>query len=117
MKRLLISGICLPLCLVLGGCALFPSALRGMESLALVQALGVDREGDGVRLSMVTAADSSRGEGPVRMSGGGATISDAAEDAASHATSFSAKRAPGRTCRPFCVISAAHARSAWTCRC
>ena len=86
MKRLLISGICLPLCLVLGGCALFPSALRGMESLALVQALGVDREGDGVRLSMVTAADSSRGEGPVRMSGGGATISDAAEDAASHAS-------------------------------
>ena len=85
MKRCLtIITICV-LSLSLGGCALFPSALRGMEALAVVQALGADREGDGVRLSMVTAADSSRGEGPVRMSGGGATIADAAEDAAAHA--------------------------------
>ena len=85
MKRWITIGICALLSLFLGGCALFPSALRGMESLAAVQVLGVDREGDGVRLSMVTAADSSRGEGPVRMSGSGATIADAAGDAASHA--------------------------------
>ena len=85
MKRCLtIITICV-FSLSLGGCALLPSALRGMEALAVVQALGADREGDGVRLSMVTAADSSRGEGPVRMSGSGATIAAAAEDAAAHA--------------------------------
>ena len=68
MKRCLtIITICV-FSLFLGGCTLFPSVLRGMEAL-----------------SMVTAADSSRGEGPVRMSGSGATIADAAEDAAAHA--------------------------------
>ena len=86
MKRCLtIITICV-FSLFLGGCTLFPSVLRGMEALAVVQALGADREGDGVRLSMVTAADSSRGEGPVRMSGSGSTISAAAEDAAAHAS-------------------------------
>ncbi len=85
MRRFLIIIVWLALAPVLSGCTLFPSSLRGVEELAVVQALGVDREGDGLRLSMVTAADSSRGEGPVRMSGRGATIADAAEDAASHA--------------------------------
>ena len=75
--------LCAPL--ALGGCALFPSSLRGVERLALVQALGLDRAEDGLRLSLVTAADSSRGEGPVRMSGRGATIREAQEDAASRA--------------------------------
>ncbi len=86
MKRLIPIIIMVLLTPLLGGCALFPSSLRGMERLAVVQALGVDREtSGGVRLSMVTAADSSRGEGPVRMSGRGVTISAAAEDAAAHA--------------------------------
>lgn len=69
----------------LGGCSPLPSSMSGVERLAVVQALGVDREDGGVRLSMVTAADSTRGEGPVRMSGSGATIAAAAEDAAAHA--------------------------------
>ena len=86
MKRLIPIIIMLPLAVLLGGCTLFPSALRGVEKLALVQVLGLDRESGGVRLSMVTAADSSRGEGPVRLLGRGATISAAAEDAAAHAS-------------------------------
>lgn len=80
MRRALSIMIILSLLLSLSGCTLFPSRLRGVENLAVVQALGLDREGDGLRLSLITAADSSRGEGPVRMSGRGATISDAAED-------------------------------------
>ena len=77
------------LCLLLvslSGCALFPSRLHGVEKLAVVQTLGLDREGDGVVLALVTAADSSRGEGPVRMSGRGPTIESAAKDAASRMT-------------------------------
>ena len=85
MKRFLPIILCCSLLPTLTGCALFPASLRGTERLALVQALGADREGGGVRLALVTAADSSRGEGPVRMSGRGATIQSAAEDAASHA--------------------------------
>lgn len=86
MKRLLPALLLALLAPLLGGCVLFPSALRGVERLAVVQALGVDRESGGVRLSMVTAADSSRGEGPVRLIGRGATIDAAAEDAAAHAS-------------------------------
>ena len=85
MRRFLAILSSAALALSLGGCTLFPSALRGMERLAIVQALGADRESGGVHLSLVTAADSSRGEGPVRMDGRGATIADAASDAAAHA--------------------------------
>ena len=96
MKRCLtIITICV-FSLFLGGCTLFPSVLRGMEALAVVQALGADREGDGVRLSMVTAADSSRGEGPVRMSRP-RTRRRKRSSARTRATSCSARRARART--------------------
>ena len=60
MRRLPTIIMSALLALSLGGCTLFPSAMRGTERLAVVQVLGVDREGSGVRLSLVTAADSSR---------------------------------------------------------
>ena len=47
MKRLIPIIIMVLLTPLLGGCALFPSSLRGMERLAVVQALGVDRETSG----------------------------------------------------------------------
>ena len=84
MRRFLIIIYLLPT-LFFGGCTLSGASMSGTERLAVVQALGVDREDGGVRLSMVTAADSSRGEGPVRLGGRGATIAAAAEDAAAHA--------------------------------
>ena len=84
MKRLSIIIGTLALALCLGGCALFPVRAR-TEELAVVQAMGVDGADGTVRLSLITAADSSRGEGPVRMSGTGATIPAAAEDVASRA--------------------------------
>ena len=104
MKRCLtIITICV-FSLFLGGCTLFPSVLRGMEALAVVQALGADREGDGVRLSMVTAADSSRGEGPVRMRRSPRrrrtrprTRRRKRSSARTRATSCSARRARART--------------------
>lgn len=84
MKKTVAAALLAALSLFLGGCSLFPSRLR-TEELAVVQAMGVDREDGLVRLSMVTAADSSRGEGPVRMSGEGATIPDAVEEISSRA--------------------------------
>lgn len=76
---------CLLPCVSLAGCALFPSRLHGVERLLVVQAMGLDREDGALRLSMASAADSARGEGPVRLSGSGLSISDAAEDIASRA--------------------------------
>ena len=86
MKRGVCFLIIIGILFSLSGCALFPSRLRGVERLLVVQALGLDAEADGVRLSMASAADSARGEGPVRMSGKGATIRSAAEDIISRAT-------------------------------
>ena len=84
MKKLFTIIYICALAPLLGGCALFPSRLR-TEELAVVQAVGVDAAGGLVRLSMVTAADSSRGEGPVRMSGAGLTIPSAQEAISSRA--------------------------------
>ena len=84
MKKTTAAALRAALSLFRGGCSLFPSRLR-TEELAVVQAMGVDREDGLVRLSMVTAEDSSRGEGPVRLSGVGATIPDAIGDISSRA--------------------------------
>ncbi len=85
-KRLPIIILSLLLAAALGGCALFPSRLHGVERLLVVQALGVDRVDGAVRLSMASAADSARGEGPIRLSGSGLSISDAAENVDALAT-------------------------------
>ena len=86
MKRLFCFLIIIGSLPALAGCTLFPSKLHGVERLLVVQALGVDFSDGAVRLSMVSSADSSRGEGPVRLSGSGATILDAADDIISRST-------------------------------
>ena len=60
MRRLPTIIMSALLALSLGGCTLFPSAMRGTERLAVVQVLGVDREGSGVRLSLVPSSSSAR---------------------------------------------------------
>lgn len=85
MKRVLTALLLLLLLVPLAGCALFPSRRRGVEQLLVVQALGVDARGGGVTLSAVSAADSARGEGPVRLSGAGASILGASDDILSRA--------------------------------
>lgn len=85
MKRALLIIILLFLLVPLCGCTLFPSKARGVERLLVVQAMGVDTVGDRVELSLLSSADSARGEGPVRLHGSGVTISDAAEDILSRA--------------------------------
>ena len=82
MRRRLLILLCLAAqAAALAGCALFPSRLHGVERLLVVQAMGLDREAGALRLTMVSAADSTRGEGPVRLSGSGFSISEAVEDA------------------------------------
>ena len=85
-KRFSIMILCLLLAAALGGCALFPSRLHGVERLLVVQALGVDRVSGALRLSMVSAADSARGEGPIRLCGSGLTLAEATENIDSLAT-------------------------------
>lgn len=70
------AGVCASLC----GCAALPRRSAGLEDLLVVQVLGVDGEGEELRLSMATAADSARGEGPVRLKGGGRGMRDAAQN-------------------------------------
>lgn len=86
MRRMLCSLLITGLLFSLSGCALFPSRLHGVERLLVVQALGLDAAQGEVQLSMASAADSARGEGPVRMSGEGSTIRAASNDIVSRAT-------------------------------
>ena len=79
MRRRLCALLLVLAQLALGGCALYPERLHGVERLLVVQALGFDRQDDALTLSMVSAADSARGEGPIRLSGKGLTILDAAD--------------------------------------
>ena len=85
-RRFLLMMLLLALPLGLGGCALYPERLHGVERLLVVQAMGLDYSGDALRLSLCSAADSARGEGPVRLSGSGLTIRDAADDVARRVT-------------------------------
>lgn len=86
MRRFLSIIIIAALLPGLAGCALFPAKKQGVEQLLVVQAMGVDREGPRLVLSMVSAADSSRGEGPVRLSGSGPTLAQAQRDIALRST-------------------------------
>lgn len=81
MRRALsiILLLLLPLVL-LSGCTLFPSKAQGVERLLVVQAMGVDGADGAFTLSLLSSADSARGEGPVRLRGQGATLSAAAQD-------------------------------------
>lgn len=81
MKKAAAVLAALGLALGLAGCSLYPSKPRGVERLLIVQAMGIDAVG-GVELSMVSSADSSRGEGPVRLVGRGGSVAEAQRSAA-----------------------------------
>lgn len=80
MRRALSIIIVLLLLVPLAGCTLFPSKAQGVERMLVVQAMGVDASDGTFSLSLLSSADSTRGEGPARLRGQGATLSSAARD-------------------------------------
>lgn len=60
---------------LLCGCgSVFPSR-REVERLLVIQTMGIDRDGEGVELSLASAAD--RSNGPMRLSGRGESVTSA----------------------------------------
>ena len=71
---LLFLLLCLP---TLSGCAAFGTHYESLESLRVVQTLGVDGTDTGVRLSLATAAGDRSGDDAVCLSADGSTLSAA----------------------------------------
>lgn len=79
MKRFQIILIIVFLCPVLSGCGSLHSSYRELESMLVVQTLGVDLSSDGVTVSLASAAEGEEREGPMRLKCGGGSISQAIE--------------------------------------
>lgn len=73
-KALSLLYIIVTLPLLCGCGTVFPSR-REVEHLLVIQTMGIDRDGEGVSLSLASAAD--RSNGPVRLSGQGETVTTA----------------------------------------
>ena len=85
MKRLTIAvlALCLPL---LGGCGMLRSGYPRLEQLRVVQTLGVDDTGSGLRLTLATAAGDRSEDDAGCLSAEGPTLSAALTRAESYST-------------------------------
>ena len=85
MKRLplYILALCLPL---LSGCGMARGAYPRLEELRVVQTLGVDAAGSGLRLTLAAAAGDRGGDDPVCLSADGPSLSAALSRARSRST-------------------------------
>ena len=83
MKKTLIFLFLLPT-LVLSGCGSLQQQLRELENMKIIQAMGIDREREGLRLSLAAAPDKAGEKGEV-LSGSGNTVSGALQRIRSHA--------------------------------
>ena len=76
MKRFLCFLIIICMLPVLSGCGSIFSNYREIEQLLVIQTMGIDRQSDSVMLSLASSADSKKGDGPVRLSSEGPTITE-----------------------------------------
>ena len=85
MRRLFLCLflVCLPL---LGGCGMLRSGYPRLEELRVVQTLGVDTAGSGLRLSLATAAGDRGGGDAVCLSADGPSLAAALSRARSRST-------------------------------
>ena len=85
MKRLTIAALvlCLPL---LGGCGMLRGGYPRLEQLRVVQTLGVDATGSGLRLTLATAAGDRSEDDAVCLSAEGPNLSAALARAESYST-------------------------------
>lgn len=75
---LIIIWMLLPLC----GCAGIYSNYREVEQMLVIQTMGLDALPGGVKVSMASSADSKKsGNGPVRITSRGPTVTDAIQNA------------------------------------
>lgn len=75
MKRLICILYIIVSVPLLTGCGSLYANRREVERLLVIQTMGIDRSGGGVRLSLASAADKS--SGPVRLSADGESVSTA----------------------------------------
>ena len=80
---LYIMVICFPL---LGGCGMLPGSYPRLEQLRIVQALGVDSAGSGLRLTLATAAGDASAKDAVCLSAEGPSLAAALSRAQSRST-------------------------------
>lgn len=76
MKRFLCFLIIISMLPLLSGCGSIFSNYREIEQLLVIQTMGIDRQSNSVVLSLASSADSKKGEGPVRLSSEGPTITE-----------------------------------------
>ena len=121
MKRLTIAALvlCLPL---LGGCGMLRGGYPRLEQLRVVQTLGVDDTGSGLRLTLATAAGDRSEDDAVCLSAEGPNLSAALARAESYSTEETLFcghiRQMEKTQRwsPCWPQSAAQRICGWTCR-
>lgn len=79
MKKLLCMLLALAMLPALSGCGSIYSNYQQLESLLVIQAMGIDKTPAGVDITLASAPNSARGESPAILSGGGESISQALE--------------------------------------
>lgn len=79
MKKAISLLLALSLVPTLCGCGSIYSNYQKVENLLVIQTLGIDYVPSGVDITLASASNSSRGEGPTILNGGGESISVALE--------------------------------------
>lgn len=79
MRKVLSMLLALAMMPALCGCGSIYSNYQKVENLLVIQTLGIDYTPSGVDISLASASNSARGEGPTILNGGGESISVALE--------------------------------------
>ena len=79
MKKALSLLLALAMMPALCGCGSIYSNYQKVENLLVIQTLGIDHTPSGVDITLASASNSARGEGPTILNGRGQSISDALE--------------------------------------
>lgn len=79
MKKLLTLLLAAAMVPALSGCGSIYSNYQKVENLLVIQTLGIDRAPAGVDITLASASNSTRGEGPTVLNGRGESISLALE--------------------------------------
>lgn len=77
MKKLIALLLILAMLPALSGCGSIYSNYQELENLLVIQTMGIDKTPAGVDITLASASNSARGEGPTILSGGGESISQA----------------------------------------
>lgn len=79
MKKIFALLLTISMIPALSGCGSIYSNYQKVEDLLVIQAMGIDKTPAGVNITLASASNSARGEGPTILNGGGESISRALE--------------------------------------